>query len=138
MTNSEIALVRLYYESYGMEVDEISTALSISPVIISSLVNEKSLVPAEKKADADKRQMLIESDLDRQLLMAPLYARTEVALLGRVYEVAMNIDPEEENASAKLANVAKAWNSLKNASMQFKADDVSGQQGIAIQILNTL
>lgn len=138
MTSSEIALVRLYYETYGMSVEEISSALSMSKVLVNSLVEEKALVPAVKPAEVDKKQLLMETDLERQLLMAPLYARTEVALLGKIYDTVMHIDPEEETAAAKIACVAKAWNSLKNASMTFRTEDTQGQQGIAIQILNTL
>lgn len=138
MTNSEVALVRLYYESYGMDTDEISRAVGISKVLVESLVKEKSLVPAVKKTDVDKRQILIENDLDRQLLLSPLYARTEVAILGKAYEITMGLDPEDENAPAKLANIAKCYNSLKNASVSFKGDDMAAQQGIAIQILNSM
>lgn len=140
MTNSDIALVRLYYETYGLSEEEIARDLNMSPVVVKSLVSEKQYVPAVQKMDQDKRAILMERDIDRQLLLAPLYARTEVCLLGKIYDCAQRIDVEEDGdlATKKLADLSKAYSTLKSSAAQWKMDDLAGQQGVAIQILNSL
>lgn len=139
LTQTDTALVRLYYENFGLSEKEIAGSLGLSPVVVASMVKENNLVaPAEKKIADDKRKALTEQDLDKALTLVPFYARTEVTILNKLYEVVMSTDANDPGSAAQISMCARALKDLKAANASAKLDTVDGQQGITVQIMNQL
>lgn len=139
LTNTDIALVRLYYENFGLGVEEISAALAQSKPVVSSLISEYNMVaPAEAKLRDDKRKALVERDLDKQLALEPYFIRAEVTILSKIFDVANDVSTDQLDAAQKLSMCSKALKDLKSVSVQAKMDDAAGAAGVTVQILNSL
>lgn len=138
-TNTENALIRLYYENFGFSVNEIAANLDLRPVVVRSTINELNMVaPEERKVVDDKKALLLERDLDKQLLLAPFMARAEVTILSKLFDTAAGIDANDPGAAQQISNCARALKDLKSAGVQAKLDDANSAGGVTVQILNQL
>lgn len=138
-TNTENALIRLYYENFGFSEAEIAANLDLRPVVVKSTVKELGLVaPEERKMVEDKKTLLMERDLDKQLVLAPFYARAEVAILTKLFDTAAGINKDDPGAAQQISNCARALKDLKSAGVQAKLEDANAAGGVTVQILNTL
>lgn len=138
-TNTENALIRLYYENFGFSVNEIAANLDLRPVVVRSTINElKMVAPEERKVVDDKKALLLERDLDKQLLLAPFMARAEVTILSKLFDTAAGIDANDPSAAQQISNCARALKDLKSAGVQAKLDDANSAGGVTVQILNQL
>lgn len=138
-TSTENALVRLYYENFGFSVEEIAANLELRPVVVKSLVNELGLVaPKERKIADDKKALLMERDLDKQLILTPFYARAEVAILSKLFDTAASINKDDPGAAQQISNCARALKDLKSAGVQAKLEDANAAGGVTVQILNQM
>ena len=139
LTNTDSALIRLYYEDFGLSAAEISAMLEVSKPVVLSLIEERGLVaPAEAKMVEDKRKALVERNLDKQVVLEPYYARAEVTLLGKIIDVANSISTEQIDAVQKLSACARALKDLQSTGVQAKLENSSDAAGVTVQILNQL
>lgn len=139
LTNTDTALVRLYYENFGLSVCEIAPALNLPKPVVEAIIEENGLVaPTEKKLQEDKKAALLARDLDKQLVLSPYYARTEIVLLGKIMDMAESIDPQDPMCAGLLSTCARAWKDLRSSGTQAKLDTTEGQSGVTVQILNQL
>ncbi len=139
LSSTDIALVRLYYENYGLSCKEIAALVDERPAVIDALVADHNMVEAaQTKLEEDKRSLLVTRDLDKQLTLAPIYARAELVVLHKVFEVADNISPDDPDAHQRLSTCAKALKDLKGCSVQVDIENQAKSDGIKIQILNQI
>lgn len=139
LTNTDTALVRLYYENFGLGAAEIAATLGISKPVVASLITEYEMVaPAEAKLTDDKRKALVERDLDKQITLEPYYARAEVTVLGKIIDLAESISSDQIDATQKLSACARAIKDLKSTGVQAKLDSAADAAGVTVQILNQL
>ena len=139
LTNTDTALIRLYYEDFGLGPAEIAAALGVSKPVVTSLVEEQGLqAPAEVKLNEDKRKALVERNLDKQMVLEPYYARAEVTVLGKIIDVASSIAPDQIDAVQKLSACARALKDLQSTGVQAKLDNTAEAAGVTVQILNQL
>ena len=139
LSNTDTALVRLYYENFGLAPAEIAAALNMSKPIVTSLIEEHQMVaPKEAKLNEDKRKALVERDLDKQMALEPYYARAEVTVLGKIIDLAESISPDQIDATQKLSACSRAIKDLKSTGVQAKLDNAADAAGVTVQILNQL
>lgn len=139
LSSTDTALVRLYYENFGLSIPEISGALGLSRPIVNSLVEEHQMVaPEVAKLNEDKRAAIAARDLDKQLILEPYYTRAEVVVLAKLTEVALSIDKNDIDAAQRLTACSKALKDLRSVGVQAKLDSQSEAAGVTVQILNQL
>lgn len=138
-TGTENALIRLYYENFGFSVEEIAANLDLYPAVVRSSIKELKLVaPKERKIAEDKKEQLLERDLDKQLLLTPFYARAEVAILSKLFDTAAGINKDDPGAAQQISQCARALKDLKSIGVQAKLEDTNAAGGVTVQILNQL
>ena len=139
LTGTDKALVKLYYENFGLSNHEIAATLDLPKPVVDSIITTGGLRPADViKMEEDKRQALVERDLEKQIALAPYYARAEVVILSKIYDMAEAIDSSDDTASTRLAACAKAYKDIKSSATIAKMEDANGAQGVTVQILNNL
>lgn len=139
LTGTDVAVVRLYYENFGFSIAEIAANLDKPKVVIEALVKERDMVALVKKKEMDdKSALLLEQDLDKQLTLAPFYARAEITILAKTQDVLTNIDADDMDAPSRISMCARALKDLKAAGFTAKMDNIGQNAGVTVQILNTM
>lgn len=139
--------VRLLYEIFGFEADEIAPFVGIAPTMVKMMIADGQYIKAptkfssfSKNAD-DARDQLIEVIMRKQMAFAPIYAQTELILLQKVAELASNMDADDPNAARKLDLLAKTTATLNQATVAAILSQVSqnksNDSGMKIEVINT-
>lgn len=140
ITNTDNALIRLYYENFGYSPNEIASLVGHPVPVVEALIKDRGLkTPEVAQLEASKREALLERNLDKQIALEPYYARVEAVLLGKLIDLAEAIDSRDPGSSAELATLTKALKDLKSPDTQAKLNSSAGEAGgVTVQILNQL
>ncbi len=139
MTSTDKALVRLYYENFGYGAEEIGSLLAQSPVVIKALITENQLMAPDNAAELKKKnELLLEYDLDKQMALAPFYARAEIMVLHKAHEILDSLSAEDQDAPNRITACARAIKDIRSASLSAKLDDAASGSKITVQIMDTL
>jgi len=140
ISNTDTALIRLYYENFGFAPNEVASLVGQPIPVVEALIKQRKFqAPAEAKMESDKKEALLEHNLDKQIALEPYYARAEAVLLGKLTDLAETIDPRDPAAPASIAAITKAFKDLRSPDTQAKLNSSAGEAGgVTVQILNQL
>ncbi len=139
--------VKLLYEIFGFEADEIAPFVGIAPTLVKMMIADGGFKRAPTRFSSfsknaeDARDQLIEVIMRKQMAFAPIYAQTELILLQKVAEIAAKTDSEDPNAAKKLDLLAKTTATLNQATVAAILSQVSQSKandgGMKIEVVNT-
>lgn len=150
----ELIQIELLYCQYGWPIDKIATTIGQPITYVSMAIDKSGWVQGSampKKDDALVRaddapsgqafaiQQLKDKEVDKQAMLAPLVAITEIRLLGKLSTAISSVDSEDPDAHVKLANLVKSFKQLTQDSVTSKViDDVNGKPGVAVQVITQI
>lgn len=150
----ELIQIELLYCQYGWPIEKIASTIGQPVTYVSMAVKNNALVQGSampKKDDALVRaedapsgqafaiQQLKDQEVDKQAMLAPLVAVTEIRLLGKLSSAISSVDSEDPDAHVKLANLVKSFKQLTQDSVTSKViDDVNGKPGVAVQVITQI
>lgn len=138
----EALLIKNYLQS-GLTPEEIAEATGLDRTVIDIIVDECTkggeLAPVVKAEDS-LLEKAKETELTKQMALAPAYAMVEAKLLHKIYQAADEILPESPYAAQTLEKLAKAMRTLdRNAAAENLANEnVAAAQGFTFQIMNVV
>lgn len=147
--------IELLYCQYGWPAQKVARTLGIAETYVHAVIREHGYVQGEETAESSTDlvvsdggepsahlqaiQSLKDKEVNKQALLAPLLAVTEIALVGAIRDVIAGINVEESDAHIKITNMVKAYKQLTQDSVTAKVvNEANDNPGIAIQVITQI
>jgi len=140
MDESQLTLIRLYYESFGYDEAKIAGLLSVPVTVVKKAAADGNWVlPAIIKPEVETAEEVAKLSMAKRLALLPHYARAEITILEKILLVANEIDVNDPGAPKALADISKSFQALTGGMYTQKIDESAGKGGgIVVQIMNRL